>query len=638
MIAELGLLAVVLATGLALLQGVLPLAGLWRGRPAWVAAAPVLAAAQFVFLLAALLLLAASFVRHDFSVLYVANNSNTALPLLYRLAAVWGGHEGSLLLWVFMLSAWTAAVAAASRHMTQAMQAQVLGVLGLVSVGFLLFMLLTSNPFARLLPPPLEGRDLNPLLQDFALAVHPPMLYMGYVGFSVAFAFAVAALLSGRMDSAWAKWARPWTLLAWVFLTTGIVLGSWWAYYELGWGGWWFWDPVENASFMPWLAGTALLHSLAATEARGVFKPWTALLAILTFSLCLLGTFLVRSGILTSVHAFAVDPARGAFILLLLVVVVGGSLGLYAWRAPLLSGGARFAPLSRETGILLNNIFLTLAAFSVLLGTMYPLILDALGVGKVSVGPPYFNLVIAALMAVPAALAAAAMSRWKSDSLSRLVAQLKRPLFVAPLLGALLPLLADGAYQWTAVPGLTLACWIFLGTAVAAAERLKFWTGSSGAVWGMLLAHAGMAVFIAGVTLVSVYEKEKDVRLAVGEEQTLGGYVFHLQKIYEEAGENYAAVVADLQVTQNGKPVAMLHPEKRRYTAQPENAMTEAGIAAGWSGDLYASLGEPLGGGMWSARLQIKPFVRWIWGGALLMALGGLVAAADRRYRRRPKR
>ena len=634
MTAELGLFAAILAFVFSLLQAVLPIAGAACKRAAWMAAAIPLSAAQFLFSLAALAILAALFVQNDFSVVYVAQNSNTALPIGYRVSAVWGGHEGSLLLWTTMLAGWSSAAAAFSRRTGAELRARVAGVLGLISAGFYAFMLWTSNPFARLPHALLEGRDLNPLLQDPGLAIHPPMLYMGYVGFSVAFAFAIAALMSGKMDASWAKRARPWTLAAWVFLTAGIALGSWWAYYELGWGGWWFWDPVENASFMPWLAGTALLHSLAATEARGVFKPWTALLAILTFSLCLLGTFLVRSGVLVSVHSFATDPARGAFILLLLSAVVGGALMLYAIRAPLLSGNARFSPASRETGILLNNIFLTVAAFSVLLGTLYPLILEAAGAGKISVGPPYFNLVFAPIAAMPAALCAlGALAKWKGDSVLR-IAKKVRPCFAfAIVAGMLSPLLADGEYQWTAAPGLILAYWIVGGALLAAWDGMPM-RRKSGGFWGMIVAHSGVAVFVAGVTLVNVYETEKDARMEPGALQQAGGYVFELQKIYEREGANYSAVVADLFVYKDGEEVATLHPEKRRYFSNPDSPMTEAGIAVRATGDIYASLGEPLGGGAWSARLQVKPFVRFIWGGAMLMALGGMIAAADRRYRR----
>lgn len=635
MTAQAGLLAAILAFMFALLQGAIPLLGAWHKRAAWMSAAPSLALGQFLFLSISLLALTALFVTNDFSVLYVANNSNTELPLIYRITAVWGGHEGSLLLWSTMLAAWSAALSLFSRQMPADLRARVVGVLGLVSAGFLAFMLWTSNPFDRLFPAPEQGRDLNPLLQDPGLAVHPPMLYMGYVGFSAAFALAVAALMSGRMDSAWAKWARPWTLAAWIFLTVGIMLGSWWAYYELGWGGWWFWDPVENASFMPWLAGTALIHSLAATEARGVFKPWTALLAILTFALCLLGTFLVRSGVLTSVHAFAVDPSRGAFILLLLAMVTGGSLMLYAWRAPSLSSGAQFAPVSREGGILLNNIFLTVAAFSVLLGTLYPLILDALGAGKISVGPPYFNAVFAPIAAVPAAFCAiGALGRWKRDSVSRLTDQLKTPFCFALVLGTLLPFLLADEYKWTAAPGLVLAFWILFGAIVAAAGR----KGKAGAgFWGMIIAHSGVAFFVFGVTMIGAYEIEKDVKLSPGESQTAGEYVFEMRSVFEFTGPNYAAIISEMPVYKDKKEVAVLYPEKRRYFSNPDAPTTEAGIAARIHGDIYASLGEPLGDGAWSARLQIKPFVRFIWGGALLMALGGLIAAADRRYRRRRK-
>lgn len=627
--ADAGLLAASLAFAASLLQGLLPLWGAQRGRPAWMTAAGGLAAAQFAMAAIAFAALATLFLQNDFSVAYVATNSNTLLPTIYKFAAVWGGHEGSLLLWMLMLAGWSAAVAAWTRGMADAMRARVIGVLGLVSAGFWAFLLFSSNPFLRRIPAPAEGRDLNPLLQDPGLAAHPPMLYMGYVGFSVAFAFAVAALLSGGIDSAWARRARPWTLAAWSFLTMGIMLGSWWAYYELGWGGWWFWDPVENASFMPWLAGTALLHSLAVSEARGIFKSWTALLAILTFSLCLLGTFLVRSGVLVSVHAFASSPDRGAFILALWVAVTGGALALYAARAGALSGGGGFSAVSRESGILLNNIFLTAAAFCVLLGTLYPLILDALGLGKISVGPPYFNFVFAPLAAVPAGLAVfGSLSRWKRDAASRLAAKLWPALALSLAAAALLPLAAD-EYRVSAVPGLWLASWALLGALAAAWNRRGTRPGAG--FWGMIAAHAGVGIFVAGVTAVGAYEIEKDVRLAAGEEASAGGYVFRLEEFYETQGANYAGVGARMLVLSDGERQAVLEPEKRRYFSSPDNAMTEAGIAARWNGDLYASLGEPLGDGAWSLRLQVKPFVRLIWGGALLMALGGALAAAARR-------
>ena len=633
MIAELGQLALASALGMAILQALLPLAGIPLRRPAWLAAAGPLTQAQFVLLAAALLLLAILFVRHDFSVAYVANNSNTALPLVYRLAAIWGGHEGSLLLWVFMLAGWSAAFATWARTLPATLRARVLAVLGLVSTAFLLFTLTLSSPFARLALVPSEGRDLNPLLQDPGLIIHPPMLYMGYVGFAIAFAFAIAALMAGQMDSAWARWARPWTLLAWLFLTVGITLGSWWAYYELGWGGWWFWDPVENASFMPWLAGTALLHSLAATQARGLFKSWTCLLAILTFSLCLLGTFLVRSGILVSVHSFAADPSRGLFILVLLGLLVGGALVLYAQRTPLLAKGARFSLIARESGILMNSIFLTIAAFSILLGTLYPLFLEALGGGKISVGAPYFSLVFVPLAVVPAALCVpGSISHWKSDRLGRVARSLSWPFVGALVIGGLLPKIAEGAYQWSAAGGLSLASWIILGSLRAVHDRIVVAKRPpNGRFWGMITAHTGLAVFIAGATLASCYDQELDVRLAPGESHLFGGYNFTLEGLREEQGANFDAIVALVRVSKNGVKVAELHPAKRSYFANPANAMTEAGIHAGLGGDLYIALGEALGAGSWSLRLQIKPFIRLIWGGALLMAAGALLVVCTRR-------
>ena len=639
MIAELGLFSVLIAVALAFMQGLLPLVGARCRWPVWMRSADGLARGQCAFLGLALALLAVAFYSNDFSVRYVAENSNTALPFFYRLAAVWGGHEGSLLLWVFMLSLWTAAITFFGRSMPLLMRAQIIGVLGWVSVGFLLFLILTSNPFDRLLPAVAEGRDLNPLLQDPGLIIHPPILYMGYVGFSVIFAFAIAALLTGRMDSAWTRWARPWALAAWCFLTLGIVLGSWWAYYELGWGGWWFWDPVENASFIPWIVGTALLHSLAATEARGLFKPWTALLAIMTFALCLLGTFLVRSGVLTSVHAFATDPQRGLFILLLLFVTVASSLVLYAWRAPTLAGSGRFALLSRESGILINNLLLTAAAFCVLLGTLYPLILDALGVGKISVGPPYFNLVFAPLAGISAMLAAVgALCRWKADSFVRLVKKLGLPLLATVAATAVVATRFDDGHSVAALLGLALAFWILFATARVAFDRLRAGGGAGGGFWGMVIAHAGIGLFVAGVTVVQTHEQQADVWLRQGEPVALGRYDFELLDVREARVDNYDATIGAVRVVDSGREVAVVEPEKRRYFAQPDNPMTEAGIAVGWHGDWYVSLGDPLDGGGWSARVQYKPLVRFIWGGAVLMALGGMVAAADRRYRRRRRR
>lgn len=638
MLAEFGQFILSLALVIALLQGAMPLLGIGLRRPNWIYAAVPLARLQFGMLTLALVILGVLFIKNDFSVAYVAHNSNTKLPLGYRISAIWGGHEGSLLLWVFILAAWTFLVTIFSKQMSVHMQARVLAILGVISGGFLLFTLATSSPFNRLPLAPVEGRDLNPLLQDPGLIVHPPMLYMGYVGFSVAFAFAIAALLAGRMDAAWARWARPWTLLAWAFLTLGIMLGSWWAYYELGWGGWWFWDPVENASFMPWLAGTALLHSLAATESRGVFKPWTALLAILTFALCLLGTFLVRSGVLTSVHSFANDPQRGLFILMLLAVAIIGSLTLYAWRAPRLTSTGRFTVVSRESGILLNNIFLTVACFAVLLGTIYPLILDALNQNKISIGPPYFNIVFVPLTVVPVAIMVlGSLWRWKKDTLQRTITNLSKPFVAAVLVGLVLPLTAP-SYSLAAALGLILSCWVFFGMVQLTWQRLTTTAAlrsATGGFFGMVLAHCGIAVFVAGVTLVSVYQQEQDVRLALGQGHALGDTTFTLTEIFEEEGPNYLATVGIVAVTQAGQQVALLRPEKRSYLAQPTNLMTEAGIHAQLSGDLYVSLGEALGDGSWSARLQIKPFVRFIWGGTILMALGAILAALDRRYRRR---
>ncbi len=642
MIAELGNFSVMLALCMALLLGTLPLAGAATGRRRWMALARPAAAGQFAFLCLAFACLVQSFAVNDFSVAYVASNSNLNLPLHYRIAAAWGGHEGSLLMWVTILALWTFAVAQFSRQMPPETVARVLGVMGLVSIGFLCFLLLTSNPFDRLLPAPPDGRDLNPLLQDFGMIIHPPLLYMGYVGFSVAFAFAIAALLEGRLDSAWARWSRPWTTVAWAFLTLGIFMGSFWAYYELGWGGWWFWDAVENASFMPWLVGTALIHSLAVTEKRGGFKNWTVLLAILTFSLSLLGTFLVRSGVLTSVHAFATDPTRGAYILGFLAIVIGGSLLLYAWRAPSVGMGGSFAPVSRESTLLMNNVLLLVAAATVFLGTLYPLFLDALGLGKISVGPPYFEAVFVPLMApVLLLMAVAPFVRWKEASLPELARRLR---FVA--LAAIVLALAAAATSGAASPlvgmGLTLACWILLATASHLLERMRHapagtrrWQRLASlprSYWAMLLAHAGIGVFVIGVTLVKGMESEEDVRMRAGDVATIGGYQFHLTGFRELRGPNYVATEAGFEVTRDGRPVARLAPQKRLYMAQ-EMPMTEAGIDRGFTRDLYVSLGEAIDQQTWIVRVQHKPFVGWIWAGCLMMAAGGLLAASDRRYR-----
>jgi cytochrome c-type biogenesis protein CcmF len=559
---------------------------------------------------------------------YVASHSNSALPLHYRISGAWGGHEGSFLLWCSMLGLWMFAVTLFSAHLPEEMTARVLGVLGLLGAGFLAFMLFTSNPFERLFPAPADGRDLNPLLQDPGMVIHPPMLYMGYVGFSVAYAFAVAALLSGKLDAAWARWSRPWTTVAWAFLTLGIALGSGWAYYELGWGGWWFWDPVENASFMPWLIGTALIHSLAVTEKRGAFRSWTVLLAIVAFGLSLLGTFLVRSGVLTSVHAFAVDPARGIFILGLFALMIGGALVLYAWRTARIGLGGEFAPLSRESLLLANNVLLVAAAGAVMLGTLYPLALDAVGGGKISVGPPYFDAVFAPLMA-PALflMGVGPLARWKRASLPELVVLLRWALGVSLAAGLLLPF-AFG--QWHALVGfsLALAIWIVVTALLSLRGRLR----QTRAHYGMMLAHIGVAVFVVGVALVKGYDAEQDANLRPGDTLELGGYVFRLESVRPVNGPNYRAAQARVSVTRDGKPVAVLHPERRVYTVQ-EQTMTEAAIDAGVTRDLYVSLGDPLEGGAWLVKVQVKPFIDWIWGGCLLMALGGLLAASDRRYR-----
>jgi cytochrome c-type biogenesis protein CcmF len=641
MIPEIGQFALIVALLLAVTQATFPLIGASRGNRTWMALAGPAGQAQFIFVAIAFCCLAYSFITNDFSVLNVATNSNSQLPLHYRLAATWGSHEGSLLLWTLMLALWTVAVSIFSRHLPEEMTARVLSVMGIVSVGFLLFMLLTSNPFTRLNPVPVDGRDLNPLLQDPAMVAHPPMLYMGYVGFSVAFAFAIAALIGGRLDATWARWSRPWTTVAWMFLTCGIALGSFWAYYELGWGGWWFWDPVENASFMPWLVGTALIHSLAVTEKRGGFKSWTVLLAIAAFSLSLLGTFLVRSGVLTSVHAFATDPKRGIFILAFLCVVIGGSLLLYAWRARQVGLGGKFDVISRESLLLSNNVLLTVAAGSVLLGTLYPLIVDALGGAKLSVGPPYFNLVFVPLMA-PAMflMGVGPAARWKKASLPDLVTRL-RWAFVVSLLSAVALPFVFGQWKWLVSLGLLLAIWILATIIVNLWERVRVTSGQlttfqklrmqSRSYYGMQVAHLGVAVFIVGITLVTGYQTEKDVHMEPGDTVTAGGYEFRFNGVNDVTGPNYVAGRADITVSQNGTEIETMHPEKRNYTATG-NVMTESAIDTGILRHLYVSLGEPASGGAWTVRVYYKPFVGWIWGGAILMALGGGLAVSDRRY------
>ena len=644
MVPEIGQFALVLALCVALTQAVLPLAGAARGDAEWMALARPAALAQFAFVGIAFGCLTYSFIANDFSVLYVATHSNTKLPLGYRVAGVWGGHEGSLLLWMLMLALWTVAVAAFSRRLPEEFVARVLGVMGLVSIGFLSFMLFTSNPFERLLPAAPDGRDLNPLLQDPGMVIHPPMLYMGYVGFSVSFAFAIAALLHGRLDAAWARWSRPWTTAAWCFLTLGIMLGSAWAYYELGWGGWWFWDPVENASFMPWLVGTALIHSLSVTEKRGAFKAWTVLLAILAFALSLLGTFLVRSGVLTSVHAFATDPKRGIFILGFLTVVIGGSLLLFAWRAPRVGLGGAFKLVSREGALLMNNVLLVVAAGSVLLGTLYPLILDALGLGKISVGPPYFETVFVPLMApVIFLMGVGPIMRWKSMPVPELAVILRWAFAVGVATAIVLPLLFG---RWSPLLGLgfLLAGWTVASCALSLWRRLRQEDSASGmwlrlrsgsrSYYGMLLAHFGIAIFVVGVTLVKGYESESEVRMAPGDTATLADHSFRFEGTGEVRGPNYVAARATLRVEREGRPVAVLHPEKRLYTVQQQQ-MTEAAIHTRLTRDLYVSLGDPIPGtaDTWLVRIQHKPFITWLWISCVIMALGGALAASDRRYR-----
>jgi len=635
MTAELGHFALILALCVSLVQGILPIAGAQYGRREWILLARPAAQALFLLMACSFAALAWSFYTNDFSVQYVAEHSNAQLPTLYRFGAVWGGHEGSLLLWVLMLSGWTVAVAQNSRTLDDTMVARVIGVLGLVTTGLLMFVLFTSNPFTRLLPAAENGRDLNPLLQDPGLVFHPPMLYMGYVGFSVAFAFAIAALLSGRLDAAWARWSRPWTTAAWVFLTLGIALGSWWAYYELGWGGWWFWDPVENASFLPWLLGTALLHSLAVTEKRGSFKSWTVLLAIGAFSLSLLGTFLVRSGVLTSVHAFATDPRRGIFILVLLVLVVGSSLALFAWRAPKVALGGSFGLMSRESLMLAGNVLLVVACASVLLGTLYPLIIDALHLGKISVGPPYFNAVFVPVMApVLFLLAAVPLARWKHAEARDIALRMWIPGVLALLAGALVPRLMGG---WTVLTGLgvALSVWIAVSGVIQIARRLKSGLPPS-SFWGMHLGHMGIAVFVFGVTMVGGYQEEQDVRMEPGDTVLVGGHLFKMVGVQDVPGPNYSAARGAFEVSHNGGAVHMLYPEKRNYFSSTM-PMTEAAIDAGFIRDVYVSLGEPLEGKAWAVRVYFKPFVDWIWGGCVLMALGGLFAMSDKRYRLRVK-
>ena len=641
MIPEIGHFSLIIAFALALVQSVLPLVGSLRGSARLMAVAKPAAQGQFVFVALSFGCLAYAFLSNDFSLVYVANNSNSMLPAYFRLGAVWGGHEGSMLLWTMILALWTLAVTMFSRRLPEEVVARVLSVMGMIAIGLMAFILFTSNPFERLLPAALDGRDLNPLLQDPGMVFHPPVLYMGYVGFSVAFSFAIAALIGGRLDATWARWSRPWTTVAWIFLTLGIVAGSWWAYNELGWGGWWFWDPVENASFMPWLVGTALIHSLAGTEKRGSFKNWTVLLAICAFSLSLLGTFLVRSGVLTSVHAFTTDPSRGLFILIFLGIVIGGSLTLFAWRAPKVGLGGDFELVSRESMLLVNNVLLVTATGAVMLGTLYPLVLDVLGLGKISVGPPYFDAVFAPIMIVVAFLMGLGpFARWKKASIKDIAMQLRWWLLASVLLGLVVPWLFG---RWSApiIAGIAFGAWAILASVAQLVTRLRSPDGSmdwsklrttSRSTWGMLVAHAGIGVFIVGVTMVKGFEITSEVRMRAGDTATVGGYVFRFAGLKELKGPNYMAVRAALEVTKNGGSLTMLYPEKRMYTVQ-RMPMTESDVDSSFFRDLYVALGEAVSAEEWIVRIQYKPMVAWIWGGCLLMALGGLLAVSDRRYR-----
>ena len=635
MLPELGQVALILALLLACLQAVVPLAGAQRNKTSWMAVARPAAFAQLVLLLFAFVVLTIGFVTQDFSIVYVAENSNTLLPMVYRYPAVWGAHEGSLLLWTLTLAVWNAAVAEFSRELPDQVMARVMGVMGVVSVGFLAFLVFTSNPFTRLLPAPIEGRDLNPLLQDFGMVIHPPMLYIGYVGFVVPFAFSVAALIDGHVDARWLRWTRPWTNVAWAFLTIGIALGSWWAYYELGWGGWWFWDPVENASFMPWLVGAALLHSQAVTEKRGSFRGWTLLLAIAAFSLSLMGAFLVRSGVLTSVHAFAADPSRGLFILVFLGIVIGGSLLLYVLRSPRLGGGAPFTGASRETLLLFNNVLLTSAAGMVLLGTLYPLLADALDLGKISVGPPYFGLLFVLLMApLVLLLPFGPLTKWQRDEPSRVLRLLGPWAVLAAVLGVIAYFMAPQGQLKTAA-GIAAAAWVALGT-------LRFvWTRFqvkgkrfTPEMLGMVLAHGGVAVFLVGALLVEALNVQHEVAMKPGQTIQVGRYAFRFEGVDSLRGPNYTAERGHIQVFRDDKPLVLLHPEKRAY-ASGGMVMTEAAIRPSLLGDVFVAVGEDLGNDAHAVRVHLKPFIRWVWLGAALMALGGFVTATDRRFRRK---
>jgi cytochrome c-type biogenesis protein CcmF len=639
MTAELGQIALILALIMAGIQSWFGLIGAARRRADYMAAIPTTVIGQLVFALIAYMALTWAFIHNDFSIAYVAQNSNSDLPLGYRLTAVWGAHEGSLLLWSLVLAVWSVAAALLSRALPVAFTSRALGILGLIAVGFYLFTLFTSNPFERLFPIPAEGRDLNPILQDPAMAIHPPMLYMGYVGLAVPFAFAVSSLIGLESNTTWARWTRPWATLAWLFLGTGIALGSWWAYYELGWGGWWFWDPVENASFMPWLVATALIHSLAVTEKRGAFRNWTVLLAIAAFSLSLLGVFLVRSGVLVSVHAFATDPARGVFILLFLAAVVGGSLALYAWRAPHMAPGGGFRTVSRESFLLLNNLLLVVATSAVLLGTLYPLFLDVLGLGKISVGPPYFNAVFVPLM-LPLLLflGIGPYARWKQSEPRDLFHRLWPSMVLAVALGIGATLVIAGTAGVMVLTGVVLGLWVILSMLVEPLDRIRKRGLASGlksmpaSIWGMLVAHAGVGVMVLGVAAVTTFGVERDVRMAAGDSYEVRGYNFTFDGVRDVEGPNWDSVQGRMSVTRAGRQVTQMYPERRVYRARPD-PLSQVALHPRLSRDLYVAMGDYLGNGYWSVRIHYKPMVRFIWLGALLMALGGLISVADRRYR-----
>ncbi|RUR13294.1 heme lyase CcmF/NrfE family subunit [Legionella sp. km772] len=639
MIAECGVFFLILALIAALMLAIIPLVGLQTQRKQWVNTAKHYALLQFSFVALSYLCLTYCFLSNDFSVAYVMNNSSVLLPWFYKLCAVWGGHEGSMLLWVAILSFWMFLVSLLSVSLDTEMRARVLVVLGWLSVGFLLFLLSTSNPFLRqfaLLDT--QGRDLNPLLQDVGFLFHPPMLYMGYVGFSVAFAFAIAALWAGKVEAIWSKWTRPWTLAAWCCLTVGITLGSWWAYRELGWGGWWFWDPVENASFMPWLVGTALLHSLAVTEQRQQFKAWTMLLAIAAFSLSLIGTFLVRSGVLTSVHAFAVDPQRGLFILGFLIFVIGGSLLLFLLRAQTIQAANNPSPVSRESTLLLNNVLLVVMMLTVLMGTVYPLIIDGLGLGKLSVGAPYFNAVFVPLMIPLLILMGIGIHlKWNKDNGLGILKKLS-PIALASVFAPLILLLITApSFSGSAYLGLVLAFWVILSTLSSLVKRIKErgLVHLSQAYWGMVLAHWGVAVTVLGITVSSNYGVQDDVRLAPGDKMNLVGYTIEFISQSALQGPNYTGTQTEFKITHQDN-TRFIYPEKRIYTIG-QMAMTESAIDVTPFRDIYVALGEPLDEESWSVRVYYKPLVRWIWGGGFMILAGGFLALSDRRYYRKNK-